>query len=130
MERTLVFLKEASMFYLSTANEESPILCPCNIAFEYEGRLYLLPSKSQRFYDAIRKNSQIEISCITNGQWLRISGEIKSDNRCEVKDALLKMNPNLEKILQENTSFKILYFTKGTASFCSVDSDPIIEHLA
>lgn len=130
MKRTLVFLEMARIFYLSKLGSEKPDVCPFNAVAEFEGRLYISTNKNQTFCDYIKNDTEVEISCISNGEWLRLFGEVKEDKRLEAKEALMKTNPTFKQNLQSNRDAKVLYFTKGTASFFTATEKPIQEYLA
>lgn len=130
MKRTLAFLERASIFYLSKIEEEAFNAYPFNAVAEFEGRLYISTYKAQNFCDSLQNNAEVEISCITNGEWLRLTGEVKQEHRDEVKKAFMQANPSFKKAIMTHGEPKILYFTKGIASFCTIDKEPIIEHLA
>ena len=55
-----------------------------------------------------------------NGAWIRIAGELAEDDRVEAKKAMLDAYPNLRGMYDENDgNTQVLYFTHGTATFCS-----------
>ena len=61
---------------------------------------------------------------------IRVSGNLKRDERVEVKKAMLDKYPNLRGMYDENdANTELLYFESGTATISSFTDKPIVIKL-
>ena len=120
MERICQFLKEAGVYYLATVEGDQPRVRPFGTAHIFEGKLYIQTGKVKPVSKQIGVNPKVEISAFKDGAWIRIAGELESDNRVEAKKSMLDAYPNLRGMYDENDdNTQVLYFKKGVATFCS-----------
>ena len=63
---------------------------------------------------------------IKNGtEWLRLSGELVSDDRREAKEALLSNYPELKQMYSpDDPDTEVLYFKNATATISSFSAPP------
>lgn len=126
MKRVLEFLKESNTFYLATTEGDQPRVRPFGVAFEYEGKLYIVTNNTKKCYKQMIQNPKVEMCGMNKkGQWIRVTGEVANDDRLEVKEAALEVAPSLKSMYSANDGiFAVLYFTKGQATISSFTSEP------
>ena len=126
MKKALEFLKESSTFYLATTEGDQPRVRPFGVAFEYEGKLYIVTNNTKKCFKQMLENPKVEICSMNKkGQWIRITGEVANDDRREVKEAALEAAPSLKSMYSVDDGIvAVLYFTKGTATISSFTGEP------
>ena len=125
MQRVEKFLKEAETYYLATVEGDQPRVRPFGTINIFEGKLYIQTGKSKDVSKQIHKNPKVEICAFKGGEWLRVAGELKSDDRYEAKKSMLDAYPSLQKMYSaddENT--EVLYFKNAVATFYSFANAP------
>ena len=96
----------------------------------YDDHLYIQTGKIKEVSKQIAKNPNVEISAFKDGRWIRVSGNLKRDERVEVKKAMLDKYPNLRGMYDENdANTELLYFESGTATISSFTDKPIVIKL-
>ena len=126
MKETLEFLKKAGTFYLATMDGDQPRVRPFGAVCEFEGKLYLVTNNKKDVYKQIMANPKIEISAMSDGKWIRLSGEAVQDPRREAKKAMLDANPGLRGMYNEDDGIvEVLYLRNATAVFCSFTDAPV-----
>ena len=77
----------------------------------------------------ISENPKVEICAFNGEKWLRLSGELKEDDRVEAKKSMLDSYPELRGMYDENDgNTQVLYLKNATAVFSSFTSEPeVIE---
>ena len=117
MNKAVQFLKDCGVFYLATVEKDQPRVRPFGAVMEYEGNLYICTNNTKDCYKQMLANPKVEISGTIDRTWIRLCGEVAIDPRKETKAAMLRENPDLEKIYTVNDeTFQVLYFAKATAT--------------
>lgn len=130
MEEVLRFLEECGTYFLATIDKDKPRVRPFGTIMLYENHLYIQTGKVKNVSKQIAKNPNVEISAFKDGRWIRVSGNLKRDERVEVKKAMLDKYPNLRGMYDENDdNTEVLYFESGTATISSFTAKPIIIKL-
>lgn len=126
MKRALEFLRECGTFYLATTEGDQPRVRPFGAVFEYEGKLYIVTNNTKKCFKQMLENPKVEISGMNKkGQWIRVAGEVANDDRREVKELALEVNPALKSMYSiDDGIFAVLYFTEGTAIISSFTAEP------
>ena len=114
MQRVEKFLKEAETYYLATVEGDQPRVRPFGTINIFEGKLYIQTGKSKDVSKQIHKNPKVEICAFKGGEWLRVAGELESDDRYEAKKSMLDAYPSKE----------VLYFKNAVATFYSFANAP------
>ena len=118
MEKIYEFLKDAGVYYLATVESDQPRVRPFGTVLLYEGKLYIQTGKVKPVSKQLAINPKAEICAFKNGEWIRVAGELVSDERIEVKKAMLDAYPNLRGMYDENDgNTQVLYFNCGVATF-------------
>lgn len=125
IERVCDFLKESGTYYLATTDNDQPRVRPFGTAHIYEGKLYIQTGKSKDVAKQIMANPKVEISAMVKGDWIRLSGELKLDDRYEAKKSMLDAYPALQNMYSaEDDNTAVFYFENATATFCSFTKEP------
>jgi uncharacterized pyridoxamine 5'-phosphate oxidase family protein len=126
MNKALEFLKESGTFYLATTEGGQPRVRPFGAVFEYDGKSYIITNNTKNCFKQMLENPKIEISGMNKqGQWIRVTGEVATDDRREVKEFALEAWPSLKSMYNvDDGIFTALYFTKGTATISSFTAEP------
>lgn len=125
MERVEKFLKEAGTYYLATVDGDQPRVRPFGTAHIIEGKLYIQTAKAKDVSKQIHANPKVELCAFNNGQWVRVAGELVSDDRREVKQAMLDAYPSLQSMYSaDDDNTEVLYFKNATATFSSFTAAP------
>ncbi len=125
IERVCDFLKESGTYYLATTDNNQPHVRPFGTAHIYEGKLYIQTGKSKDVAKQLLANPKAEISAMVKGDWIRLSGELKLDDRYEAKKSMLDAYPALQKMYSaEDDNTAVFYFENATATFCSFTKEP------
>lgn len=108
MDEVLAFLKENPTFYFATVEGNLPKVRPFGFVMEYEGKLYFTMGDHKKVYKQLLANPNVEI-CTTNKDdaWIRIRGKAVFDTREEVAKKVFETMPELKKIYNEETGFKL-----------------------
>ena len=129
MQEVYDFLKSCGVYYLATIDGEYPRVRPFGTIEIFDNHLYIQTGKKKKVFEQIEKNSKVEICAFKDGKWIRVSGELASDNRVEAKKHMLYRYPELREMyneLDDNTI--VLYFKKGKAVISSfTEKDRIID---
>ena len=124
MKEVEKFLDECGVYYLATISEDGPKVRPFGTIDIFEDHLYIQTGKSKDVYKQIEKNNKVEICAFKDGRWIRISGNLISDDRVEAKKHMLDKYPNLRGMYDENDDNTIvLYFESGKAVISSFTED-------
>ena len=91
------FLKNVGTYYLATEDGDAPRVRPFGTALLFENQIYVLTGKAKNVSKQIEKNPKFELSAMDKtDRWIRVSGELKKDNRIEVHQAMLEEYPHLK----------------------------------
>ncbi len=125
MKRVYEFLQKVHTYYLATVEGDQPRVRPFGTALIFEGKLYIQTGKSKAVSKQLAANPKAEICAFDGSTWLRIAGELISDDRIEAKKAMLDANPGLRDRYNENDdNTQVLYFKNAVATFSSFTSEP------
>ena len=128
MQRAEKFLKEAGTYYLATVEGDQPRVRPFGTANIFDGKLYIQTGKKKDVSKQIHKNPKVELCAFKDGTWLRIAGELVSDDRREAKQAMLDAYPSLQGMYSaDDDNTEVLYLKDATATYCSFISAPEVE---
>jgi uncharacterized pyridoxamine 5'-phosphate oxidase family protein len=130
LDKVVSFLESAGTYFLATAEGDQPRVRPFGTVLLYENRIYIQTGKVKEVSKQIAKNPNVEISAFKDGKWIRVSGNLKRDERVEVKKAMLDKYPNLRGMYDENdANTELLYFEDGVATISSFTDKPIVIKL-
>lgn len=129
MEKVYEFLKECRTYYLATVEGDQPRVRPFGTVNIFDGKLYIQTGKVKPISKQISKNPKVELCAFNGDKWLRLSGELREDDRVEAKKSMLDSYPELRGMYDENdANTQVLYFKNPTAVFSSFTSAPeVIE---
>lgn len=129
MERTFQFLKDAGVIYLATVDGDQPHVRPFGAFNIFDGKLYLTTSNEKDVYKQIVQNPKVEVSGMTpDGKWIRLTGELITDDRFEARKSMLDANPDLRNMYAEDDGkMEVLYFQNATAVICSFTEAPEVH---
>ena len=129
MKEVRDFIKEAGVYYLATIDNGKPRVRPFGTIEIFEDKLYIQTGKGKNVYKQILDNPNVELCAFKDGKWIRLSGELVSDNRVEAKKDMLDKNPNLRGMYNENDNNTIvLYFKNAKAVISSfTEGERVIE---
>ncbi|MCR5640237.1 MAG: pyridoxamine 5'-phosphate oxidase family protein [Lachnospiraceae bacterium] len=127
MERVEKFLKDAGTYFLATVDGDQPRVRPFGTAHIFEGKLYIQTGKSKDVSKQIHANPKVEISAFKDGQWIRVAGELVSDDRREAKQSMLDDYPSLQNMYSaDDDNTEVLYFKNATATISSFTDAPVV----
>ena len=130
MERVVQFLKDAGTYYLATVDGDQPRVRPFGTAHIFEGKLYIQTGKSKDVSKQLHANPKAEICAFKDGKWLRVAGELVSDDRREAKVSMLEAYPSLQNMYSaDDDNTEVLYFKNATATFSSFTDAPEVIKL-
>lgn len=125
MEEVLAFLKQANTYYLATVEGDQPRVRPFGTAEVFEGKLYIQTGKVKGVSKQLHANPKAEICAFANGQWLRVSGKLISDDRLAPKEHMLDAYPSLKAMYSaDDGNTEVLYFADAEATFYSFTAAP------
>ena len=125
MKEVFDFLKNCGTYYLATVDGDKPKVRPFGTVDIFEGRLYIQTGKIKPVSKQIHLNPNVEICAFLNGEWLRLSGELVSDERREAKKHMLDNYPELRSMYSEDDgNTEVFYFKNAVATFSSFTAPP------
>ena len=125
MQRAVDFLKKAEVYYLATVDGDQPRVRPFGTAHVFEGKLYIQTGKVKDVSKQIHNNPKVEICAFSEGQWLRIAGELVEDDRREARQSMLDAYPSLQGMYSaDDGNTEVFYFKNATATFSSFTAAP------
>jgi uncharacterized pyridoxamine 5'-phosphate oxidase family protein len=129
MKRVYDFLKECKTYYLATSEDGQPRVRPFGTVNIFDGKLYIQTGKAKPVSKQMLKNPKVELCAFNGDKWLRLSGELREDDRVEAKKSMLDSYPELRGMYDENdANTQVLYFKNAKAVFSSFTSAPeVIE---
>jgi len=128
MEKTVNFLNEAKVFFISTINGNKPEIRPFGALNVFENKLYIITSNEKDVFKQIQKNNNVAISAVCGNRWIRISTKLILDERVEAKRSMLDNNPDLRTMYNENDGkVEVLYFSNTTSTISSFTDAPQTE---
>ena len=125
MERVEKFLKEAGDYFLATNEGDQPRVRPFGTVNIFEGRLYIQTGKVKEVSKQIHDDPKVEICAFKDGEWLRVAGTLKEDDRREARVSMLDAYPELKNMYSpDDGNTEVFYFENATATFCSFTKAP------
>lgn len=127
MQKVYDFIKKCNTYYLATVEGDQPRVRPFGTIDLFEGKLYIQTGKVKPVSKQLEANPKAELCCFDTqtGAWLRLSGELASDDRIEPKKHMLDNYPELRGMYNENdTNTEVLYFKNAKAVISSFTSAP------
>lgn len=125
MKRVYDFLKEASVYYLATVEENQPRVRPFGTMHLFEGKLYIQTGKIKPVSKQLAENPKCELCAFKDGAWLRVAAELVEDDRVEAKKSMLDEYTNLRAMYDENdANTQVLYLKNAVATFSSFTAAP------
>lgn len=125
MKEVYDFLKSAQTYYLATVEGDQPRVRPFGTVDIFEDRLYIQTGKSKSVSRQLQKNPKAELCAFKDGVWLRVSGELKRDDRREPKAHMLDSYPELRAMYSpDDGNTEVLYFQNACATFYSFTEPP------
>ena len=127
MEEVEKFIKEAGAYFLATVDGDQPKVRPFGTINIFEGKLYIQTGKSKNVSKQIQANGKVQLCAMdkSGSKWLRLSGTLVRDDRCEPKADMLENYTSLKAMYSPHDEKKeVLYFTDATATFCSFTEAP------
>jgi len=123
VEEVLKFLSENHTFYFATVDDNKPKVRPLGFFMAYEDKLYFGIGKQKQSYQQILENPYVELSTASaKGEWIRISGKVKIDERKEVQEKAFETLPMLKALYNEETGHKlgVFYLEEATAEIADM----------
>lgn len=125
MKEVFDFLKSAGTYYLATVEGDQPRVRPFGTVDIFEDRMYIQTGKSKDVSKQLAANPKAELCAFKDGTWLRVSGELVSDDRREAKAHMLDNYPELKGMYSaDDNNTQVLYFKNATATFSSFTAPP------
>ena len=125
MQEVYDFLKKCGTYYLATVDGDKPRVRPFGTVDIFEDKLYIQTGKLKPTSKQIHANPNVEICAFDNGKWLRLSGELVSDDRSGPKKHMLDAYPMLRNMYNEDDgNTEVFYFKNATATFSSFTEPP------
>ena len=117
MNKVTENLKEVGVFFIATTDGEQPRVRPFGAVAEFEGKTYICTANTKACFKQMSANPKIEISAMyPGGEWLRLSAEVKKDDRREARTAMLEQCPSLRSMYNEDDGiFEVLYLENASA---------------
>ncbi|KIR03752.1 pyridoxamine 5'-phosphate oxidase-related, FMN-binding protein [Lachnospiraceae bacterium TWA4] len=126
MNELLSFLKSCGTFYLATVEGDQPRVRPFGAVCEFEGKLYIVTNNQKNVYKQMLENGKVEISGMSKGKWIRVTGVAKHDDRREARVAMMDANKAaLSKMYTvDDNLMEVLYLEDVTATIYSFTEEP------
>lgn len=123
------FLKKCGVFYIATCDSDKPRVRPFGALNIFEDKLYFQTGKVKNVSKQLKVNPNVEICAFTDGKWIRLEGELVTDDRLEAKVSMLDNNPELKTMYSaDDNNTEVLYIKNAKATFFSfTDAPKIIE---
>ncbi|MBP5342336.1 pyridoxamine 5'-phosphate oxidase family protein [bacterium] len=130
MIKTVNFLKEAGIFFISTINGDKPEVRPFGAINIYNDRLYFITSNTKDVYKQMVKNPNIQISAVkNNGSWIRLRGQVVFDESYDAKKSMLDNNPNLRMMYNESDNKMVVFYLANAKATIESFTSPKEEEL-
>ena len=125
MDKVTQFLKEAGVYNLATVDGDQPRVRPFGTVNYFDGKLYIQTGKVKNVSKQLHANPKAEICAFKDGTWLRVSGELREDDRREARESMLDAYPDLRNMYSEDDgNTEVFYFKNATAVFSSFTAAP------
>lgn len=125
IEKVCQFLEEAGTYYLATVEGDQPRVRPFGTILLCDGKLYIQTGKVKDVSKQLAANPKAEICAFKDGKWLRVCGELVSDDNHDAKVAMLEKMPSLKAMYSaDDDNMQMLYFKGAKATFSSFTEAP------
>ena len=125
MQEVYDFIKKCGTYYLATVDGDQPRVRPFGTIMLFEGKLYIQTGKVKDVSKQLHANPKAEICCFAEGTWLRLAGELISDDNIAAKKQMLDEHPSLRAMYSEDDgNTEVFYFQNATATFASFTAEP------
>ncbi len=126
MSAVLDYLKDCGVFYLATIDGTQPRVRPFGAVCEFEGKLYFITAKTKNVYKQLLANPKAEFSAMKGkDSWIRLSGEVKMDDRREARTAMLEAVPMLKNMYNADDGvMTVFYLENMKATVYSFTEEP------
>ena len=125
VKRVNDFLDETKCYFLATIDGNKPRVRAFGTNIVCDGKLYIQSGKGNDVVNQIKSNPNVEICAFNGTKWLRVSGELVSDNNHDVKVAMLEKMPSLKNAYNpDDDSMEMFYFKDATATISSFTEEP------
>lgn len=125
MKEVYDFLKKCGTYYLATIEDDKPKVRPFGTVNIFDNKLYIQTGKIKPTSKQIHINPNVEICAFMDGKWLRLAGELISDDRREAKKSMLDNYPELRGMYNEDDgNTEVFYFKNAIATFYSFTEPP------
>ena len=119
LEEICDFLKKAGVYYLATNEGNQPHVRPFGTANIFGGKLYIQTGKGKPVALQMEANPQIEISAMSEGEWIRLLATVVEDTTPEGLTSMYDAYPFLKPSDSENDNSQLLYLTDYKATVSS-----------
>ena len=125
VKRVNDFLDETKCYFLATIDGNKPRVRAFGTNIVCDGKLYIQSGKGKDVVNQIKSNPNVEICAFNGTKWLRVSGELVSDNNHDVIVAMLEKMPSLKNAYNpDDDSMEMFYFKDATATISSFTEEP------
>lgn len=125
MKEVFDFLKSCGPYYLATAEGDQPRVRPFTSLNYYEGKIYFQTGKVKNVAHQLKANHKVEISAMSKGAWIRLTGEAVLDENEAAQQSMLDANPGLEKMYAVGDgNIEVYYIQNAVADICSFTEEP------
>ncbi len=120
------YLMNCSVFYLATTEGNQPRVRPFRALCEFEGKLYFVTSNTKNVYKQLLANPKIGLSALRDkNSWIRLTAEVKFDDRREARVAMLEAMPMLKNTYTPDDGvMTVFYLTNIKAIEYSFTAEP------
>ena len=126
MEKAYEFLKDAGTYYLATVEGDQPRVRPFGTVNIFEGRLYIQTGKIKPVSHQIHANPKVELCAFQDGRWIRLAGELVSDDRYEAKASMLDAYPSLKRMYSaDDDNTEVFWFKNASYTISSFTAPPV-----
>ena len=126
MKRAYEFLKDAGTYYLATVEGDQPRVRTFGTVHLFEGRLYIQTGKIKPVSHQIHANPKVELCAFKDGQWIRLAGELVSDDRYEAKASILDAYPSLKRMYSaDDGNTEVFWFKSASYTISSFTAAPV-----
>lgn len=125
MKTVYDFIKKCGTYYLATVEGDQPRVRPFGTIDIFEDRLYIQTGKVKPVSHQLHANPKAELCCFDGQSWLRLTGELVSDDNREAKKHMLDNYPDLRRMYNEDDgNTEVFYFKNATAVISSFTAEP------
>ncbi|MBO6157763.1 MAG: pyridoxamine 5'-phosphate oxidase family protein [Firmicutes bacterium] len=125
MQKAYEFLKNAGTYYLATVDGDQPRVRPFGTIHIFEDKLYIQTGKVKDVSKQLHANPKAEICAFAGGKWIRVCGELISDDRYEAKKSMLDAYPSLQTMYSaEDDNTEVFYFQNASYTISSFTEAP------